>query len=198
MCFSSPSGNIANEVKRPIAIWLAAVVPATLAGHAAAYALCACSAAERHHGWMMPVLEASLAMLIGTLLICAGTSLVRARILTRTRAERSVSGLWVRLAVCQTSLFTAIESAEGGHLDLRGILVQIGVALVAAYLLWLFAGLLEACAHIARAASSYLERLHAPVATYAPRCAYVHAHALAVRAGTSRFQRPPPAAALSH
>lgn len=184
-------------MKRPFPVWLAAVAPATLAGHAAAYALCACSTADGRHGWIVPVLDVSLAFLCAALLFCAGESLIEARILAHTPAERSFVPLFWRLAACQTLLFLAMEQIEGAHIDFSGVLAQIAVALIAAYMLSLFARLLTACAAGALAASTYLQRILEPLASFASRCPRLRAYAPTVRFDCPQFQRPPPAAAGS-
>ncbi len=179
-------------VKRSLPVWLAAVVPATLAGHGLAYALSGRSAADGRHAWMAPALECSLALLVALALLCAAESLCRSNIFTHTAAERSCAELWPRLAVAQIALFAAIEHAEGAHAIWFGIVVQIVVALACAYVLSLFARLLAACARSAHGASRYLERLQQTVSSYISRRPSPIAYALAVHAGTSRFQRPPP------
>ena len=181
-------------VKRPLPLWLAAVVPATLAGHGLAYALTGRSAADGHHAWMLPALECSLALLAAVCLICARESLLKARILMHTAAERSGIALWPRLALSQIVLFSVMERAEGGHAGALGVLMQMIVALFVAYVLSLFARLLIACAQSAHLASRYLQRLLQSVSSCVSRRPAPIAYALAVHAGTSRFQRPPPQA----
>lgn len=179
-------------MKRPLPLWLAAVIPATLAGHGLAYALTGRSAADAHHAWMAPVLECSIALLVAFVLLALGSALLKAHILIHTQVERSWTALWPRLALSQILLFTAIERAEGAHVAAIGVLMQIVIALLIAYTVSLFAGLLVRCARSAYAASRYLQRMLHSAARYANRRPALVAQALAVRVGTSRFQRPPP------
>jgi hypothetical protein len=147
---------------------------------------------DGHHGWMMPALECSLAVLIAALLLCAGESLLKARILVHTPSEQSCAQLWLRMSLLQTALFTVMEQAEGGHAGFAGAIVQIVVALLAAYLLSLFAHLVVTCACGAHEASQFLRRLLEQPVSFVSRRPAPIALALAVNAGTARFQRPPP------
>ena len=180
-------------MKRPLPLWIAAVVPATLVGHGLAYALGGRSAAGAEHAWVGPALECSLAVLAALCCALTADALLKAGILTHTAAERSVIELWPRLSAAQLLMFAAMERLEGTHAGIAGCIVQLAVALCVAYVLSLFSRLLVRCINGAREASHYLERLtHAPASIFIslqPQCV---AHALAVRAGSSRFKRPPP------
>lgn len=184
--------NLHNIVKRPLPVWLAAVVPATLAGHGLAYAFAGRSAGDGHHAWMAPALECSLAILAAVVLMAIGSSLLKAGILMHTPAEQSYAALWPRLAFSQIVVFDVVENAEGAHVSIPGIVVQIAVALLVAYLLCRFACLLVRCAQNADEASRYLQRLLNAITSYVFRQPAPFARALAVHAGVSRFQRPPP------
>lgn len=180
-------------MKRPLPLWIAAAVPATLAGHGLAYALAGRSAADGHHAWLAPAFECSLAILLAASLLMIGGTLLKAGILMHTAAERSCMELWPRLACMQLSLFFIMEHAEGAHVSLLGAVVQIALAAAVAYVLSLFARLLVRCMQGTQAASRYLERLLSGAAPFVGRRPQpALARALAVRAGTSRFQRPPP------
>lgn len=179
-------------MKRPLPVWIAAVVPATLVGHGLAYAIAGRSGADAHHAWVAPALECSLALLAA--LCCAMTAgaLLKAGVMIHTAAERSTIELWPRLAIAQLAMFALMERMEGTHAGLAGSLVQVLVAFCVAYVLSLFSRLLVRCIAQTQAASQYLQRLLESKARFIPRCSYSIAHALAVRAGTARFQRPPP------
>lgn len=180
-------------MKRRLPLWVAAVVPATLGGHGLAYALAGRSVADGHHAWLAPTLECSLALLAALCLLLACGALLKAGIFTQTKIQQSCAALWPRLAVAQIALFAIVEHAEGAHVTLAGVLMQIAIALLAAYVLSLFTRLLSRCALGTQAASAYLQRLLDEVARYVSLpAAESPAFALAVRAGTSRFQRPPP------
>jgi hypothetical protein len=150
------------------------------------------STADGHHTWLAPVLECSLALLATLCLLIAGGALLKSGIFAQTRIEQSCAALWPRLAFTQIGLFAIIEHAEGTHVTIIGVLVQIAVALLAAYVLSLFVGLLARCALGTEAAAAYLQRLLGDCARYVSHDAATPAFALAVRAGASRFQRPPP------
>lgn len=180
-------------VKRPLPLWIAAAVPATLAGHGLAYAVAGRSVNDAHHAWVAPTLECSLALLVALGFALVGGALLKAGIIAHTAAERSTIELWPRLGAAQLLMFTLMERAEGTHAAITGCAIQLAVALAVAYLLSLFSRLLVRCIQGAREACEYLERLHAVVSAAfivrQPQCA---AHALAVRAGSARFKRPPP------
>ncbi|HKU66394.1 MAG TPA: hypothetical protein VJP85_01315 [Candidatus Baltobacteraceae bacterium] len=180
-------------MKRPLPLWIAAVVPATLVGHGLAYAIAGRSAADAAHSWVAPALECSLALLAALCCALLSGALLKAGIMVHTAAERSTLELWPRLAIAQLAIFAAMERAEGGHAGITGCIVQAAVALAVAYVLSLFSRLLVRCIAGAQAACEYLKRLAASVcAIFVVREPLCVAHALAVRAGSARFQRPPP------
>lgn len=179
-------------MKRALPLWLAAVTPAALAGHGLAYALSGRSVADGHHAWMAAAVECSLACLIALGGALLGSALLRSGILMHTPAERSWIALWPRLAVLQLALFAGMERAEGSHAGLFGCLVQVLTALAAAYVLYLFGQLLARCGE-ADPIGRYFARARGTVTSFVSRRPPASAYALAVRAGTSRFQRPPPA-----
>lgn len=168
------------------------VVPATLAGHALAYALTGRSAADGHHAWMQPAWECSLALLATICMVMVGGTLLRAGLLVRTNAERSFWALWPRLALAQLVFFSIVERAEGTHAGLTGCIAQLFTAAIAALLLASFARMLLRCERCASDASRYLERLlNAPASMFLGR-AEPALCALSVRAGRALFSRPPP------
>jgi hypothetical protein len=179
-------------MKRALPLWLAAVVPATLAGHGLTYAVTGQNAGDGHHAWMAPALEVSIALLIAACLALALDALLRVGVFTHTSAERSWLALWPRLSVAQLALFAAVEHAEGANAGLVGCAVQIFIALVVAYMLYAFAQLLVRCARGTEAASRYLERVLRTVTSFVSRRPAPVAYALAIHAGRARFQRPPP------
>lgn len=179
-------------MKRPLPVWIAAVVPATLVGHGLAYAVGGRSSADAHHAWVAPALECSLALLAALCCALLAGALLKAGVFVHTAAERSTIELWPRLAVAQLVLFAVMERLEGTHAGLLGSLVQVLVALCVAYVLSLFSRLLVRCIAHAQAASRYLQRLLDESARFVSRRPSCIAHELAVRAGTARFQRPPP------
>lgn len=181
-------------MKRALPLWLAAVVPATLAGHGLAYALSGRSVADGHHAWMAPVLEVSLGLFTAACMVLTVDALVRAGVFAHTAAERSWLALWPRLSIAQLALFATIEQLEGTHAGVFGCAVQIFVALITAYVLYAFARLLVRCAHSSEAASRFLQRILQSVTSFVSRRPTAISYALAVHAGRSRFQRPPPQA----
>lgn len=184
-------------MKRALPLWLAALVPATLVGHGLAYAITGRSIADTHHAWLAPVMECSLAALFAICTLLLGSTLIRAGVLVHTNVERSWVALWPRLAVLQLALFMAMERAEGTHAGVVGCLVQLLVAFAVAYTLALFARILLHCSKAVEAASRYLERALHPIVSFVSRRPSPVAYALAVHAGASRFQRPPPSASAS-
>jgi hypothetical protein len=180
-------------VRRPLPLWIAAVVPAALVGHGFAYAIAGRSTSDPQHAWLAPALECSLAVLAALCCALVSAALLRAGVMVHTAAERSTMELWPRLALAQLALFSAMEHAEGTHAGVAGCIVQILVALAVAYVLALFSQLLVRCIASAEAACEYLERLaDAATSIFVVREPQCVAHGLAVRAGTARFQRPPP------
>lgn len=179
-------------MKRALPLWLAAVVPATLVGHGFAYALAGRSSSDAQHAWVAPALECSLALLAALSCALLAGALLKAGVLVHTAAERSLFELWPRLAVAQLVMFTVMEHVEGTHASLLGCVIQALVALCVAYVLSLFSRLLVRCIARARATTRYLQRLLGAATLFVSRQPYCTAHALAVRAGSARFQRPPP------
>jgi hypothetical protein len=141
---------------------------------------------------MAAAVECSLALLIAVSGALLGSALLRAGVLMHTPAERSWIALWPRLALLQLALFTGMERAEGSHAGIFGCLIQLLTALAAAYVLYLFARLLARCHQAGDTAGSYLGRALRAITSFVSRRPAVAAHTLAVRAGTARFQRPPP------
>ena len=167
-------------------------MPATLAGHALAYAASGQSAADGRHAWLLPVLEISAAFLVALCIASVAGALLRAGIFVHTQAERSFAALWPRLGASQVLLFILMERAEGRGATILGCAIQLAIAIAVAWLLVLFAGLLAGCARFAQASCRYLERALRNAVSFVSRRPAPLAYALAVRAGTSRFQRPPP------
>jgi hypothetical protein len=85
-----------------------------------------------------------------------------------------------------------MERAEGTHASALACVVQLAVALCAAYLLSLFARLVADCIAGAEEAGRYLARLYAPCASFAFRQPQWCTNSLAVRVGSYRLKRPPP------
>lgn len=180
-------------MKRPLPLWIAAVVPATLVAHGLAYALAGRSASDSQHAWVAPALECSLAVLAALCCALVAAALLKVGVMAHTASERSTIELWPRLALAQLVMFCAMERAEGTHASIAGCIVQIAVALAVAYVLSLFSRMLARCIAGAEAACEYLRRLagstSAIFVSREPQCV---AHALAACAGSARFQRPPP------
>lgn len=171
--------------------WITAVVPAALAGHAAAYGITGRALIDSRHLWLPGALETSLFIVVAVGFSLLAGTLLRKPFGTYATFSTSLLGLWARLASAQTLLFALLERAEGSHAIFTGCLVQCAVALLAAFLLVLFARVVRACAGHAGEASAYLERLCAGALRIPARaCALVPP--LAVCTGTHRFQRPPP------
>ncbi len=173
-------------------LWLTAVLPGTIAGHAIAYASSGRTAAGGDHIWVVPAAEASVAILLTLSLTLIGGHLLRARVLAHTLAERSAMALWPRLAIAQVLLFAAVERAEGTMPSLLGFAVQLTVALCAAVLLAAFARVLAKCARNSEDASRYLQRLFTHASRFVHYEPPVPAHALAGPRTARRFARPPP------
>jgi hypothetical protein len=177
-------------MKRPLPLWLAAVLPATIAAHALGYAVTGQSMADGRHLWLVPALESSLAALLLLATALAGGALVRAGVFARPSVDAAPFGLWWRLAIAQTALFVAIERAEGTPVGWMGCAIQIAVALGAALLLSAFARALAGCVRSGDLAARFLTRVAAPPLYL--RRPLSPAAALAAVAGSRRFQRPPP------
>lgn len=177
-------------MKRPLPLWLAAVLPATIAAHALSYAVTGQSMADGRHLWLVPALESSLAVLLVLATALVGGALVRAGIFARPAVEASPLRLWLRLAFAQTALFATIEHAEGTPVGLVGCAIQVAVALGIALLLCAFARALAGCVRAGDAAAQFLTRIATPpVFLHRPLSP---AAALAAVTGTRRYQRPPP------
>lgn len=180
-------------MRRSVPLWALAVLPATLVGHALAYALMGRAIADGRHAYFVPALDLSLALLAVLGLLTLGGALLRRRVLALD-ARGSIGSYWIKLAPLQIATFTVLERSEGHGATVEACLVQIAVALFAAVLLVCFARLLSKCVRVGEAAATYLHRFLAP-----PLPAYLHrtpvslATALFAHAGSSRFQRPPPA-----
>jgi hypothetical protein len=177
---------------RALPVWTAAVVPATLAGHGIAYALAGRSLADGHHAWIAPGLEISVAVLLAVCTTMLGGALMRLHLLVHSGIERSLLALLPRLCVAQLTIFVLMERAEGTHASALACVVQLAVALCAAYLLSLFARLVADCIAGAEEAGRYLARLYAPCASFAFRQPQWCTNSLAVRVGSYRLKRPPP------
>ena len=179
-------------MRRPLPLWLATVVPATIAGHALTYAFGGRSLADGHHFWLAPALECTIALLAVIAMVLVGGALMDAGIAARTLAQDSTMALWLRLSLAQVILFALIERAEGTSVGLLGCAVQIAVALLAAYLLTAFGRFLVTCVRATREASRYLQRQCAPLCSFVAHEPRQTAYALATRTGPHRFERPPP------
>jgi len=179
-------------VKRALPLWLAAVVPTTLAAHGLGYVLTGRNATDGVHAWVLPALECSTAFLVALCSSLLANALLRTGFFVHTAVERSTFALWTRLALSQLAIYVAMERAEGGHAGLLGCAVQIIAALVVAYLLSLFSCVLERFEGSAVIALRYLEHFANCSAIIVSNRGFSTAYALAVRAGTARFQRPPP------
>lgn len=177
-------------MKRPLPLWLAAVLPATIAAHALAYAVTGQSMADGRHFWLVPALESSLAVLLLLAATVIGGALIRAGVFARPSVDAAPLELWLRMAAAQTALFVAIEHAEGTPVALAGCAIQVAVALGVALLLCAFARALAGCVRAGDDAAQFLARIAAPP-IYLGR-PMSPAAALAAVAGTRRFQRPPP------
>ncbi|HEV2261771.1 MAG TPA: hypothetical protein VGR69_05730 [Candidatus Rubrimentiphilum sp.] len=179
-------------MRKALPLWVMAVVPATLVGHALAYFLDGRSMADGRHAWFAPVFECSIAALI---LLCASLlsrSIFRYRFDSGFKSGASIFSVWLQLAIVQTTVFAAIETAEGAKITFFALAVQIVVALCAAYLLSLFARLVARCLASAQEAFGCLLRLLAQRSTFIGREPTARAVILFACAGSHRFQRPPP------
>lgn len=163
-----------------------------LLGHALTYLLDGRSMLNGQHSWMLPAVEASAAFLVGVFTLLVATALLDARIMTYSRFECSAWRLWPRLGAAQVALFCLVEHVEGTHAGFLGCAIQLAVAYLCAALVAHFTRLIVDCARGTAQAARYLVRSFAAPAVFAAREPLVAAAALAVCAGTSRFQRPPP------
>lgn len=180
-------------MKRPLPLWTTAVLPATLVGHGLAYVIAGRSTGDAQHAWVAPALECSFAVFAALCCALFADAMLKAGVLVHTAAERSTFELWPRLAFGQLAIFCLMERLEGAHPGILGCAMQVLVAICVAYVLSLLSRLLVTCVRGAQAASQYLQRLTdcaRPIfLERPPQCV---AHALAVSAGSARFQRPPP------
>lgn len=180
-------------MRRPLPVWLLAALPATLVGHAIAYALTGQSMADPRHGYFGPSLEFAAGFFLALCIVLVLGALTRAGAIARVRVEARTLPLWLKLAPLQVALFCALERAEGLLPSLAGCGVQIALALLLALTLASFARVLARCVRAASVAATYLQRLRGQtVERYLRREPVVCAYALSVRAGSSRFGRPPP------
>lgn len=161
-----------------------------LLGHALAYNIAGQSMADGHHGYFVPLLESSGALLVAIFAWSIARVLLRTGRVVLT-VDDSVLTAWAKLAVSQTLLFALLEHAEGYAPSLASCGMQVLIALAAALVLALFGRLLARCVDAATAAGRYLERLSQGIVhlCFAP---VGSAHALSACVGTRRFQRPPP------
>jgi hypothetical protein len=156
-----------------------------------AYAVLGRSMNGAPHEWVGPAVEYSLVLLGFVAAAAIGGTLLRFGILAHTAIERSCLSLWPRLAIAQAALFISAERLEGSRAGIVGVAVQIGAALAAAYLVSLFARVISACERLVDQVCRYCGRARRRVALI-PRCRCTPHFSLAVCAGISRFQRPPP------
>jgi hypothetical protein len=168
---------------RPLPLWIAAVVPATVVGHWLTYVIAGVSMADGHHGWFVPVLEVSLAVFACVLAAVLG------RMLARTVGKPSFWRIWPRMAAAQAFLFAVIETTEGTRLHGFGFFIQLAVALIAALALCVLGELLQTCAQVIYRAA-YARRVTATA--FVRREPLSLAVSLAALLGRHRFQRPPP------
>lgn len=179
-------------MRQRIALWWFAVVPATLFGHVFAYALGGRTATDAHHAYLAPLLESSLVVLTAVVGASLASALVRARGLA-LELETRTSTLWTRLFPAQLALYLLLERAEGNGITLTGIAAQILAAFAAAVLLVAIVHVLDRCERAAEHAASFIARDRSVRPShYVTRTSNAPAHALAIRAGVARFQRPPP------
>lgn len=180
-----------TRVNRRLSLWWLAAVPATLLGHALVYALTGRTQVDAHHAYAIPAFEYSIAVLLAfcfALLLRA----LSGRVAGATHPF-SWMGTWGKLAVVQVALFTLVERLEGYHVAPVAYAVQVFVALLAALAIACFTRLVHRCERAGLQASSYVRRLlTACDGLDFGRPPYSPAYALTVKAGTARFQRPPP------
>lgn len=179
-------------MRRPLPLWLAAVLPSTILGHALTYASSGRTAGDAQHAWVTPVLDVSLALAFAVATWLLGRVLVRARVVARRLMERHLLSLWPRIALLQVALFIAIERGEGASAGWYGCLVQVLVALLVAYAVTRFSRFLVVCSRAAEDASRYLERLGSLRGVFLRRERTAAAFALPMSAGHNRFGRAPP------
>jgi len=162
-----------------------------LAGHALTYAFMGRSLADGHHAYYASLLQFS------TLLLAVCCVVFAARAMTRigwiAPLQQSILTTWLKLSVGQILLFAVFERFEGYVPAVAGYAAQLLVALFAALAIQYFSRFIARCQDGTREAQSYLRRLLAS-ARGVRLCVrpFEPAYALRVRAGISRFQRPPP------
>ena len=177
---------------RALPLWGFAVLPATLVGHALAYAFSGRTQTDAAHVYFVPALDLTLAALFVACLVSLGGAFLRRRHFA-LNADESIGSSWMKLALAQMTLFTALELLERHPPTPPAYAVQLGVTLLAAALLYSFAGVLRKCASAGIAAQTYLRRLVSQPDGLRVRndgpCFAVASHA---HAGRSIFKRPPP------
>lgn len=177
-----------------VPLWIAAAVPAAVAGHTWLYAICACGNDGAAHTWVLPAFRLSLALLTALCAVLLYAALTGSAWLTVGRIERSGGPLLCRLFLAQTLFYAAAERAEGNTPALLGVALQLVVAIAVAVLILGFARVLDRAAAHVRSFAAYLRR-HTPadvrfsIEFQRQRPAMPAGYA----AGYARFQRPPPA-----
>lgn len=188
--YRSPAANV-GDVKLRLHVWTIAAVPAMLAGHALAYALTGQNLADGHHGYYVGL------VLYSTVLAALYGALAVTRALTGAGCvapvNDSFAATWLKLCLAQVSLFVIAEGLESYVPPLAGFIAQIAVAAIAAAIITIFAQFIERCERSYRDAAPYVRRrLERENGIRIGRLPVGLAFALSVRAGQSRFQRPPP------
>ncbi len=179
-------------VRSRVALWWFAVVPATLFGHVLAYALGGRPVIDAQHAYLAPLLEISLVVLTAVVGASLASALMRTRGLTLTTTG-TTGHLVARLLPLQSLLYVALERAEGNLPTLIGLLAQLFAACLAAAVLIAVVRLLARCERAADEAATFITRDRtARASCFVTRSSTTPAFALAVRAGSSRLQRPPP------
>lgn len=148
--------------------------------------------ADGHHNWFVPFLEAAISIALGIAIWLFAGALTGSRGYALGRGCCRISHVWPRMAAAQTLLFLAIERVEGTPVGLLGCVVQVAIALVAAYLVCLTASLLHACTKGARRAIRYLERIVATAVSYFGREHTAAPIAVPLFVRSSSFGRAPP------
>jgi len=173
--------------------WLACVAAgATLFGHIVAYLAEGRSLADGRHGYLMPSLDGTLAVVLLGFAILVARAVSAGRYRQAPIALPPPAPLWVRLALVQTTGFVGLERLEGHAFDLVGCAVEALTALVVVLVLALLLGMIERCAEVAGA--TYLRRCQTKRAGVwrIPAFAITPSFRLATHVGVRRFQRPPP------
>lgn len=175
-----------------VPLWIAAAVPAALAGHTWLYAICACGHDAAVHAWVVPAFRFSLAVLTAICALLLWAAVSGAEWLSVGRTERVVAPLLFRLFLVQTLFYLAAERLEGNAPTLLGILLQLAVAIGAALLVAAFARLLDQAAERVRAFAAYLRRCPQRAAELVLEFHRSFTVAVDEAVGYARFQRPPP------